>query len=131
MAGFALAKANRLKTLMVYVAMILVTVAAFFEIQRRGASLSAPAGGPPTGGGAAVAQSSEALVHVLLALVVIIALARLVGALFRYIHQPPVVGEILAGIMLGPSLLGRFAPGAYHYLLPPSVAPYLSIISQV
>src|SRR5690349_7556548 len=129
--GFALSNANRLKTLIVYAAMVAVTVVAFLGIQRRGATLSAPSGGPAAVGGAAVAQSCDALVHVLLALVVISALARLVGALLRYLQQPAVIGEILGGIMLGPSLLGHFAPSAYHHLLPPSVAPYLSIISQV
>lgn|GEM_PF-4926797 len=41
------------------------------------------------------------------------------------------IGEIIAGILLGPSLLGRLAPGAYAFLLPPSVAPFLQIIAQV
>src|SRR6266481_9225883 len=52
-------------------------------------------------------------------------------AVFRNAHQPPVVGEILAGILLGPSLLGRLAPGASAYLFPPAVGPFLNIIAQV
>ena len=47
--------------------------------------------------------------HVLLALVLIIVAARLLGALFRRLQQPPVIGEVIAGILLGPSLLGRVA----------------------
>ncbi|HYL58967.1 MAG TPA: cation:proton antiporter [Candidatus Acidoferrales bacterium] len=71
------------------------------------------------------------LLHVLMALVVVIATARGMGSVFRNAHQPPVVGEILAGIVLGPSLLGRLAPAAEAYLFPASVGPFLNIISQV
>src|SRR6202522_195344 len=53
------------------------------------------------------------------------------GWVFRSAKQPPVVGEILAGIVLGPSLLGRLAPGAEGYLFPSTVGPFLNIIAQV
>ena len=43
-------------------------------------------------------------------LVIVIALARLIGMLFRKIGQPPVMGEVLGGIILGPSVLGYFFP---------------------
>ncbi len=67
----------------------------------------------------------------LIALVVVIIASRAVGAAFRYLHQPPVIGEVIAGILLGPSLLGRVAPGVSNYLLPPDVAPFLGVIAQV
>ena len=67
----------------------------------------------------------------LLALVVVIATARAMGWVFRSVNQPPVVGEILAGIVLGPSLLGRLAPGAEGYLFPAAVGPFLNILAQV
>jgi Kef-type K+ transport system membrane component KefB len=69
--------------------------------------------------------------HVLLALVVVILAARGLGFLFSYLHQPPVIGEMIAGIMLGPSLLGRVAPDLASYLLPPSIMPSLGVLSQV
>ena len=65
------------------------------------------------------------------ALAVVTVAARLVGLLFRRLGQPPVIGEVIAGIMLGPSLLGRLAPAASAFLLPPSIAPVLGIIAQV
>ena len=71
------------------------------------------------------------MLHVLLALIVVIVMARGLGTLFRSVHQPPVVGEIIAGIVLGPSVLGRLAPGVSAYVLPGSVAPFLDVISQV
>lgn len=48
--------------------------------------------------------------QVFLAIAIVVIVARLVGALFKRFKQPPVVGEILAGIMLGPSLLGLLGP---------------------
>jgi hypothetical protein len=57
--------------------------------------------------------------HVLLALLIIVVLARVVGNAFRVLHQPPVIGEIIAGILLGPSFLARIAPGISAYVLRP------------
>ena len=48
---------------------------------------------------------------VFVAIILIVILARLLGWLFRRIGQPPVIGEILAGILLGTSLLGQFHTG--------------------
>jgi Kef-type K+ transport system membrane component KefB len=62
---------------------------------------------------------------------VILLVARLVGWLFRKIHQPQVVGEMVAGILLGPSLLGWAAPNAYANLFPPESLGFLSAISQI
>jgi Kef-type K+ transport system membrane component KefB/nucleotide-binding universal stress UspA family protein len=58
--------------------------------------------------------------------------ARLVGLVFRkLLYQPQVVGEMAAGILLGPSLLGWAAPGVSGYLFPGGSLPYLSAVSQV
>jgi K+:H+ antiporter len=53
-------------------------------------------------------------------LFLILAAARLLGDLFALLHQPRVVGEILAGVLVGPSLLGHFAPRVSMMLLPPA-----------
>src|SRR5262249_40046694 len=73
----------------------------------------------------------DVLMHVLLALVVVIVLARTVGSLFAYFQQPPVVGEIIAGILLGPSLLGRATPGVAGYLFPPAVVPVVGVLAEI
>jgi Kef-type K+ transport system membrane component KefB len=73
----------------------------------------------------------DALWHLLLALAAVVIAGRFLGALFRLIGQPPVIGEVVAGILLGPSLLGSVAPDAYAFLLPPSVAPSLGLLSQL
>ena len=79
----------------------------------------------------AASSSPDVVLHVLLALLAVIVAARGCGALCKLIHQPPVIGEVIAGILIGPSLLGRVLPGVSGYLLPTSVAPFLSMIAQI
>ena len=50
------------------------------------------------------------VVLVLFQVLIVIGLSRLVGLGFRWLRQPLVIGEIVAGIMLGPSLFGAIAP---------------------
>src|SRR5271169_5013752 len=89
--------------------------------------LGAPApAGSNIFGSAASRATQQDLLHLLLALVVVIATARAMGWVFRTFGQPPVVGEIIAGIVLGP-----LTPGAEGYLFPATVGPFLNIISQV
>jgi Kef-type K+ transport system membrane component KefB len=54
-----------------------------------------------------------------------------IGRLFKRIHQPQVMGEMVAGILLGPSLLGWVAPGVAAALFPPSSLAALNALSQV
>src|SRR6202035_1259634 len=104
----------------------------FFFIRARGSSLVAPApSGPVQFGSHAAGPQGDTFLHVLVAMVAIIVTARLLGTLFKYLRQPPVIGEVIAGILLGPRLLGRVPPAAFNYLLPASVAPYLSVLAQV
>jgi Kef-type K+ transport system membrane component KefB len=67
----------------------------------------------------------------LVQLVVIVAAARLCGRLMRHFGQPQVVGEMLAGIALGPSLLGWVAPGALAALFPADRMLPLAVLSQI
>ncbi len=57
--------------------------------------------------------------------------ARALGWAFQRVGQPHVVGEMTAGIVLGPSLLGRLFPGAFAYLFPSSSIPSLTVLSQL
>ena len=67
----------------------------------------------------------------LLQIVVILALCRAATPLFSKLKQPPVIAEMMIGILLGPSLVGWLAPQLSARLFPPSSLPALSIISQV
>ena len=68
-------------------------------------------------------MNADLLFHVLLALAVVVVAARLVGVIVARVGQPPVIGEVLAGILLGPSLLGAIAPGVEAFLFPESARP--------
>src|SRR5438105_3117296 len=67
------------------------------------------------------------LLHVLMTLAAVVALGWLLGKAFRWFGQPPVIGEVVAGIALGPSV----SPAASEFLLPATAAPYLGVIAQL
>ncbi len=71
------------------------------------------------------------VVLVLVEILIVIGLSRLVGLGFRWLKQPLVIGEIVAGIMLGPSLLGLLAPQLSIALFPAETIPFLNVLSQV
>ncbi len=71
------------------------------------------------------------VINFLLAIVLIIAVGSLGGWVAGRLGQPRVVGEMVAGIALGPSLLGQFAPGVQRWLFPPELIPHLSLIAQL
>lgn len=71
------------------------------------------------------------IVLVLFQVLLVIGLSRLVGLAFRWLRQPLVIGEIVAGIMLGPSLLGLLAPTWAAAIFPPETIPFLNVLSQV
>lgn len=58
------------------------------------------------------------LLILFLQLALLLLAARLCGEGMRRIHQPPVIGELLAGILLGPTLLGHYAPAVYGAIFP-------------
>ena len=113
-----------------YAAMLLAAVGLFYVIGLVGDRLEAPEaathrheivhGGKP-----------DALVHVLIALTAVVIVGRLLGVVFRYVGQPPVIGEVIGGIVLGPSVLGQVWPAAAEFVLPASVAPFLGVIAQL
>lgn len=71
------------------------------------------------------------LATLLIQIIVILCAVRLFGYLFQRIGQPGVIGEIVAGIVLGPSLLGKYFPDAFVFLFPPESLTNLGLISQI
>lgn len=120
---------KRGRFLLGYLAMIGVGVLLFVMIGRLGSGLETLSTTAPSIG-ASTTTPAHLLEHLLLALTVIVLLARVVGMLFQRIHQPPVIGEVVAGILLGPSLLGQVSPEAMKFLFPSSVVIALNGMAQ-
>ena len=70
---------------------------------------------------------SENLEHplslLLIQIVVIVLLSKLLASLVRKIGQPQVIGEVIAGILLGPSVLGLFFPGVSQFIFQRVLCP--------
>ena len=73
----------------------------------------------------------DPIVLVLIDVLIVMGLSRTMGLLFSQIKQPLVIGEIVAGVMLGPSLLGLIFPAATAFLFPREVIPMLGVLSQI
>jgi Kef-type K+ transport system membrane component KefB len=78
-----------------------------------------------------VNQAENLLFFTLLQLIVMISAARYLHTLFRRLGQPGVIGEILAGLMLGPSFVGHFFPHASQALFGEHASVPITIISQI
>jgi Kef-type K+ transport system membrane component KefB len=71
------------------------------------------------------------LTHFLIAVAVILATCHLFGSLADRLHQPPVVGEILGALLLGPSALGLLWPAVEGRLFPPTVLTAVQMAAQL
>ena len=67
----------------------------------------------------------------LLQMIVILLVVQVFGYVCKRLGQQWVIGEILAGLALGPSLLGTLWPGLQHQLFPASSLPALDILGQL
>ncbi|SRR5579883_112334 len=106
-----------------YASLLVAGVGLFFLIRAFGNGLRAPSlpddarhvGSPLTG-------QVDVVLHVLATLAAVVCLGFVLGRFLRYLGQPPVIGEVIAGILLGPSLLGAISPDAMHLLIPSSIS---------
>ena len=90
--------------------------------------LALPASGPA---GHTTSAASFDLPLLLIQIIVILVAARLMGAFVRRLGQPQVVGEMIAGIALGPSVLGAQAPHLAALLFPAGSLGFLNTLSQI
>jgi len=108
--------------------MIVAAIAVLFLICRQGETLQAPSDPNVAVLRGGVAEAPNVLLRVLVALTAVIIVGLILAKCFAYVGQPPVIGEVIAGILLGPSLLG---PEASALILPTAIAPYLGVIAQL
>jgi len=76
-------------------------------------------------------NASGSLSVLLLQIIAIIFTARIFGFLFSKLGQPAVIGEIAAGIFLGPSVLGFIFPSCNQFLFPQNSLSNLQLFSQL
>ncbi len=117
-----------LKTAIGYGLMLLAALAVLWLVRSYGETLVAPPLSTTQIVAAPSGATADALSHVLGALAAVIVTGLILAKVFTYLGQPPVIGEVVAGIILGPSLLG---PQLSAIILPASVAPYLGLIAQL
>lgn len=131
-----------------YFIIITLAILPIIGLLKLGSTLPSPSGTPPVAVAThapSVASSSTVsvmvsgleqnlhhpLAHLFVQLLVIVAASRLVGRLFTAIGQPSVVGEMAAGILLGPSLFGLVAPEAFAFVFPESSLGALKLFAQI
>jgi Kef-type K+ transport system membrane component KefB len=124
-------RSNTSRATLLYIAMLVATVGLFSLIASFGRVLRLPETSAQVKDAVAQAPKSDAILHVLVALAAVIVAGRVLAWAFGYLGQPPVIGEVVAGILLGPSFLGQLSPEVASFVLPASVAPFLSVIAQL
>ena len=118
------------RTLGFYLFTVALACAALFAIRDHGSIIAAHA--TRASGTLAVHGDTRLLMQILLALGAIVISARCAGACcHRFLGQPAVIGEIIAGLAIGPSLLGAVAPGLSAFLFPRTVIAELSTVANI
>ncbi len=130
-----------IKNTLFYVSLIGICLVVVWLIAKQGASLedagTITKAHTTTGSGWLDFKSTSShnligpLSILLMQIVTIIVAAGAMGYIFRKLRQPAVIGEIIAGILLGPSLVGHYFPEFSAFLFPKASMPNLQILSQI
>jgi K+:H+ antiporter len=101
----------------------------------RDLTLTVPAGGTATAPEKVAASKqrdfTELVAAFFLAVVVVMLFARLMGAAVAHFRQPRVMGEVLAGILLGPTVFGLLFPDLQRALFPSDVIPLIGVVANL
>lgn len=115
-----------------YLLLLIGAVGFFVLIQRYGQTLTAPPAVAAAAASASKPVTVDVVAHVLATLAAVIALGNVLSLFLKKIHQPAVIGEVIAGILLGPSVLGAISPDAMHFFIPsPQADPNGQVISSL
>ncbi len=134
-------KGNAKRNYIFYAVMLAVFGVLMWAVFTRGSAFDSPASSQTAVDSGASSFDlfcnglSESVVHplsmLMLQIIAILIAVRFCSFVFRYLGQPGVIGEIVAGIVLGPSVLGHFFPEAFNFLFAPATLVPLNIISQI
>lgn len=130
------------RTALIYTLIVVLVGLGILGILHLGGQLSGPVStspeavksGVPAGGSffdGIREHASGPLSRLFVQMLVIITASRLMGGLFTRFGQPGVVGEMAAGILLGPSLLGLLAPEFFSFVFPADSLDTLKLLSQI
>ena len=139
---------NMWKTALAYILILLVFGAGIYQVLRTGKQIETDRTKSTTPAATIVAESNpattparvvqtlrdnlhEPLSLLLVQLIIIVLLARTFGWLAAKAGQPEVIGEMVAGIVLGPSVAGIFCPDIFQFIFPANSLGALRILSQV
>lgn len=104
-----------------YLALLAMGLGVIIAAQYLGRELGGAAA-PAAAAKAAHGWAMDVTLHVLATLAAVILAGTVLAQLCKYVGQPPVIGEVLAGLALGPSLLGMISPEAMQLLMPSAAA---------
>jgi Kef-type K+ transport system membrane component KefB len=110
---------------------VLPVLAGLLLIDSQGGGSSAALAAAETAGQGWLAHLQTAPAKFMLQLLIVLACAKAAGALMRRIGQPAVIGEMLAGILLGPSLFGLLLPRAQAWVFAPETLGGFSLVTQL
>jgi Kef-type K+ transport system membrane component KefB len=116
------------KAVTVYLLLVVLPVIGVVVSLRYGGHVGSPTGHQDR---SAQTASPDVFGRLLVTLPVVLLVCRLLGEAIGRLAQPPVMGEIVAGVLLGPSLLGWLWPGAYGWLFPSFVTGTLNALAQL
>jgi Kef-type K+ transport system membrane component KefB len=131
------------RPLFIYLAVILTFGLGIWALLEAGKRLEPPRLGPLAASNSGASGASSGLLEsagsnlahplgrLLLQLIVIVLTARLAGMAIRRIGQPPVIGEIVAGIVLGPSVFGALSPQWFGFLFEKSSLGMLKLLAEI
>ena len=116
-----------------YLLLLAALAISVWIIVAAGSAIYPAAAAPPTIRPSATVNehAGNPILILLVQIGVILALSRVLGRAGQWVRQPLVIGEMIAGILLGPSLLGWLAPDLSAALFPPQSIENLRILSQV
>lgn len=116
-----------------YLGLLVAGIATVLLVLQAGGRSGGAAPVPALPAGTQVVQTQvDVVLHVLFTLASVILLGVVLSKIFSRIGQPPVIGEVIAGLALGPSLLGAISPETMHLLIPPpAVDPHGVVATSV